>query len=143
MRKTIAIVIGCIALCGLVMAAMRAVPPPKNNLITINGAFETGGVDQPWFVLSKKGKETVQWKNATTVPCTVSFAFGGQSSPFDVEPIPPVNGNGGVSDQYAANKAPDPPKDWEKTKPNDVYIVYKYSVKCGSTTFDPGGGIKP
>lgn len=135
MRKTIGIVIGCIVLCILV-AAMLAVPPPKNNLIVINGSFQTDGVDKPWFELSKGKKETAQWKNETAVPCTVSF---GQQTPFEVEPIPVASGN--ESGTYDAKKAPEKPsKDWPDDK---VYKVYKYSITCGNTTFDPGGGILP
>jgi len=139
MRKVFGIVIGCILLCGLVMAAMLAVPPPPNTVITIDGDMETDGVDTPWFELSKSHNDTVQWRNIT--PSTCKVEFGGQS-PFAVDPIT-INGNGGLSDQYAAINAPDRPKkkaDWPDIK---VYKVYKYSIKCGSTTFDPGGGMKP
>ena len=138
MRKLFGIAIGCILLCGLVMAAMLAVPPPTNNLIIINLDPETDGVDEPWFVLSKKGKDTVQWTNGCGLPCKVSF---GPQSPFVEEPIDV--GADATSKQYDAINAPNPPKNWEKTKPNDVYIVYKYSIKCDGTTFDPGGGVKP
>jgi len=137
MRKAFGIVVGCILLCGLVMAAMRAVPPPTNNLITINLDPETDGVDEPWFVLSKKGKDTVQWKNESGVPCTVSF---GAQSPFDVEPIVvPYNA---VTVPYEPTKAA-ALSPGHKVPKNEIYKVYKYTVDCANVTFDPGGGIKP
>jgi hypothetical protein len=137
MRKAFGIVIGCTLLCGLVMAAMLAVPPPTNIEIKINLDYQTDGVDQPWFVLSKGARDTVQWKNETAVPCTVSF---GQDTPFDVEPIRIPSGE--VRGPYEATKAPPPPPT-ERVPRNEVYKVYKYSVKCGGATFDPGGGMKP
>jgi len=137
MRKAFGIVIGCILLCGLVMAAMLAVPPPTNNPIIINGEFQTDGVNQPWFELSVGARDTVQWKNETGVLCTVSF---GEQSPFDVEPIKVPSGE--VRGPYEATKAPPPPPE-AKVPQNKVYKVYKYSVKCGGATFDPGGGMRP
>jgi len=138
MRKAFGIVIGCTLLCGLVMAAMLAVPPAENKLVMINGNLETGGVYPPLFVLSKSGKDTVQWKNELSVPCTVSF---GRQTPFLDEPIdiPAL----ATSKEHEPVKAPDPPKGWKETKPNEIYKVYKYTVSCDGTTFDPGGGMKP
>jgi hypothetical protein len=137
MRKALGIMIGCIVLCGLVMAVMLALPPPTNTIITIDGDLNTDGVDTPWFELSKSAKDTIQWKNVTQSQCQIEF---GAQSPFAVDPIT-IDANGGVSAQYEPTKAPGPPqKAWPKGK---VYRVYKYKVVCGNTTFDPGGGIFP
>ena len=137
MRKILILSSGIILLCGIV-AGMLAVPPAQNVVVTINGNPETGGVDPPWFVLSKSGKDTVRWQNELNLPCTITF---GLQSPFLTEPV--EIGPLGTHSALTPEKAPNPPKGWDKTRPNDVYVVYKYSVKCGLATFDPGGGIKP
>jgi hypothetical protein len=137
MRKAFGIVIGCTLLCGLVMAAMLAVPPPTNTEIKINLNPLTDGVDIPYFELSKKARDTVSWKNE--IPgqsdCTVTF---GLQSPFEEEPI--VIPKGEVRGPYEPTKAPAPKKDAPEGK---VYKYYKYTVTCGGVTFDPGGGMKP
>jgi hypothetical protein len=139
MGKTSGIVIGGVLLFGVAMAVLRATPPPGTPPITIviNGDFETDGVNQPWFELSKGANEKVQWKNETGVPCTISY---GKHGPFDVEPIDVPSGQ--QTAEFAPSKAPHAPPA-VKLPPNGIYKVYKYSVNCGGTIFDPGNGIKP
>jgi hypothetical protein len=139
MRKTIGIVIGGVLLFVAAMAVLLATPPPTNNPITIviNGDFQTDGVDQPWFVLSKGANETVLWKNETGVPCTISY---GKHGPFDVEPIDVPSGQ--QTGEFAPTKAPHAPPP-AKVPPNGIYKVYKYTLDCGGTIFDPGNGVRP
>jgi hypothetical protein len=137
MRKAFGIVIGCTLLCGLVMAAMLAVPPPTPTVtVTINLNPDTDGVDEPWFVLSYGLHETLQWTNPTSSACTVAFKG---KSPFAqrtfniqargqspvLSPTPAAAPSAGAS-------------------PGKVYKVYKYYVDCGAAGyFDPGGGMRP
>jgi hypothetical protein len=139
MRKTIGIVIGCILLCGLAMAAMLAEAPSATVTVTINGKEDTQGVDTPWFELSKGKGETVSWTNATGKDCQVIYT--GQS-PFDTNPIKIDAGQ--TSEPKSATSAPDPPPGWKDKYPDKVYKFYKYTVSCqGVGVFDPGNGIKP
>lgn len=137
MRKAFGIVIGCTLLCGLVMAAMLAVPPGTNTKIIINLNPDTDGVDTPYFELSKKAKDTVSWKNE--IPgqsdCTVKF---GKQTPFEEEPI--VIRKDEEKGPYLPTKAADPKKGAPEGR---VYKYYKYTVECGGVWFDPGGGMKP
>ena len=139
MRKTSGIVIGCVLLCGLAMAAMLAEAPSNATVtVTIIGKPAPDGVDTPWFVLSKSLGETVSWTNATASDCRVIYTG---PSPFDknVITIP----HGATSDPKAPTNAPGP-SDEDKKHPERVYKHYKYSVVCDSgDVFDPGNGIRP
>jgi hypothetical protein len=139
MRKTLGIAIGGVLLCGVVMTVLLAMPPSNNDpiIIVINGDFQTDGVDQPWFVLSKGANEKVQWKNESGVPCTISY---GKHGPFDVEPIDVPDGQ--QTGEFAPAKAPHAPPP-AKLPPNGIYKVYKYTLNCGGTEFDPGNGVRP
>ena len=138
MRKMFGILIGCTLLCGLVMAAMLAPqpPPPKPWNIQINLDVDTGGVDTPWFELSRSAGDTVQWTNNNNFDCTVSFGNKKFLNHRDI--AVPHNGQSIVLNAKDAQAAK---QGWP---PDKVYDFYKYSVNCGATGyFDPGGGIKP
>jgi hypothetical protein len=137
MRKAIVVVIGCILLCGLLVAAMvpRAESAPTVT-VTINGNTKTDGVDQPWFELSRGRSETVQWHNVTGSKCTLTVS-GGPPFPHRIVIL-----NGEYSDVFSAADAPGPPfPDWPEGK---VYKVYHYSIDIegGNLIESPGGGIK-
>lgn len=136
MRKAFGIVVGCILLCGLVVA-MLAVPP---QTVTINGDKKSQGVDKPWFELSVGAGDEVNWKNGTNNNCTVLF---GPQTPFDDEAFQ-LDAKGKPGDQSVLYK-PKPTKVGPKPAGwgNDVYFVFKYTVVCGKDHFDPGGGIRP
>ena len=136
MRKAFGIVIGCILLCGLVVAIL-AVPPGTNTKVIINLNPDTDGVDTPYFELSKKAHDTVSWYN--DIPgqsdCEVKFGAG---TPFATEPI--VIAKGQETTPQAPDKLAVAPKGHREDK---VYKYYKYTVTCGGVTFDPGGGVRP
>ena len=138
MRKPIVILVGCIMLCGLLVAAMVPAPEsaPVNNVITITGQ-PLEGVDQPFFVLSRGNSDTVRWHNGTSNKCTLTFSGG---PPFPRRVIIPAGGDSAV---FSAADAPGPPAGWPTDR---VYKVYRYSVDIeGGALFDesPGGGVKP
>ena len=140
MRKTFGIVIGCILLCGLAMAAMLAEAPSATVTVTINGKEDTKGVDMPWFQLSKGKHETVSWMNASGKDCMIIYHG---ESPFDPKNNPIGIANGQTSDPREPTNTREP-NDEEKTHPDKVYKFYEYTVAChGLPTFDPGNGIKP
>jgi hypothetical protein len=142
MRKAFGIVLGCILLCGLVMAALPATPPqpPPPTTITINGNVATDGVDTPWFDWKYGSGATVQWVNSTPYHCQIIFFMG--NSPISVNAL--HLGPGATSVVYPLNKAPAPPAGWPTGK---VYKLYKYQVVLAGhpthPTFDPGGGPRP
>lgn len=106
--------------------------------IIINLNPDTDGVDTPYFELSKENGDTVSWENAVpglSAACTVTF---GPGSPFIDEPI--VIPHGVTKGPYTPNNAPPAPTGHPSNK---IYKYYKYTLKCGSVTIDPGGGVKP
>jgi hypothetical protein len=147
MRKAFGIVLGCTLLCGLVMAAMLAVPPPEPKpwIIEINLNPETEGVNIPWFEVSYADREvtTLQWINKTPSHCSV--LFGGDTPIVDkdnkeVHAIP-LNRDQASESCKATNVPPPPPP--ERVPSNGIYKLYKYTVRCGSVEIDPGGGVRP
>jgi hypothetical protein len=148
MRKAFGIVLGCILLCGLVVAAMVAAPeqqPPPTTIITINGDEATDGVDTPWFDWKYNSGATVQWVNSTPYPCQIIFFQGNSpisAKAFHIGPKP-EGAPAPTSEVYPLDKAPAPPAGWPTGK---VYKLYKYKVVLvGHRTpeFDPGGGPRP
>jgi hypothetical protein len=141
MRKAFGIVIGCILLCGAVMAALLATPPPAATVtVTISGKVDTKGVDMPWFDLSKGKHETVSWKNESGKDCMIMYHG---ESPFDPKNNPIGIANGQTSDPKEPTNTREPTED-EKKHPDKVYKSYEYTVACpGLATFDPGNGVRP
>jgi hypothetical protein len=147
MRKAFGIVLGCILLCGLVMAARVAAPSPTNNLIKINADVATDGVDTPWFDWKYGSGDTVQWENQTQYNCQIIFFQG--ISPISVNALhlAPVGNPNAKSPQYTLGGPPPPPGWGGPGGKLTVYKVYKYQVVLAGhpthPTFDPGGGPRP
>jgi hypothetical protein len=150
MRKTFGIVLGGILLYGLVIVAVSATPQPTPVpiTITITGDNATDGVDTPWFEVSYELRQdtTIQWINSIPTGCNILFKGGTPLVDSNGHPVHNIQVDAKMgqasaeSPQYHID-VPAPPPGWtDKTK---VYKFYKYDLKCGNTTWDPGGGIRP
>lgn len=152
MRKPLGILIGGVLLCGLVMAAVSATPQstPVPITITINGDNATDGVDTPWFEVSYalSANTTIQWINTTPSRCSILFKGGTPLIDSNDHPVhniqidPKTDQASPESPKYGVS-VPAPPPGWAQRWPDKVYKFYKYDLKCGNTTWDPGGGIRP
>jgi hypothetical protein len=142
MRHPFAVVTGLGAIAGLLVVGAYCTPnqstPQETPSVSvlINMEPTTDGVDRPWFTLSVRKKETVQWTNGTKTDCLIWI---GKDSPFDDRSF--LLPAGARSKVYSVTRAPQAP---EVAPPGEVYKVYKYGIDCGEAGFfDPGWGVTP
>jgi len=115
-------------------------------VIKINCDVRTDGVDTPVFDIehSKKATTTIQWTNEdTNCSANAVILFKGDTPLIDGEgrQVHTVNlSKDGVSPAYNVQVPALPNPSWPAGK---HYKFYKYDLKVGNTTFDPGGGVRP